>query len=104
MADRPKLAAIVLFVPALIAVYGVVGWAFDLPLGVDSTVYRSGGLTLLHGDSLYASGALPSEPWWALLPFTYPPTAALLFVPLALVPMQVAWGLLGARSVLSMTW
>src|SRR4051812_9883124 len=46
--------------------------------------------------------SLSAEPPWARLPFTYPPTAALLFVPLALFPTQVAWGLLGAASVVGL--
>src|SRR5262249_13264544 len=36
------------------------------------------------------------------LPFTYPPFAALLFLPLVVVPAQVAWGILGALSVVAM--
>lgn len=55
----------------------------------DFVVYRQAGAQLLHDPShLYAEGAG--------LPFTYPPVAAVLFLPLALVP-----GWLGAAMVLA---
>ncbi|MCR3722703.1 alpha-1,2-mannosyltransferase [Prauserella flava] len=100
---RPRSLALVLALPALMIVAGVVGWLLDLQLGVDSAVYRAGAVTLLQGDPLYESNTLAPEPFWALLPFTYPPTAALLFVPLAVFPVQVAWGVLSAVSLLAMT-
>ena len=99
---RPRSMLLLSVVPVLAIAVGVVGWLLDWRLGVDNAVYRAGALTLLHGDPLYDASTLAPEPWWALLPFTYPPTAALLFVPLALVPTQVAWGILTAVSVLAM--
>ncbi|HVV13197.1 glycosyltransferase 87 family protein [Amycolatopsis sp.] len=99
---RPRSMLLLSVVPVLAITVGVVGWLLDWRLGVDSAVYRAGALTLLHGDPLYDASTLAPEPWWALLPFTYPPTAALLFVPLAVVPTQVAWGVLTAISVLAM--
>ena len=90
-------------VPLGMVLAGVVSWLINWRLGVDSAVYRSGALALLHGEPLYDSMSLAAEPPWARLPFTYPPTAALLFVPLALFPTQVSWGLLGALSVLGLT-
>lgn len=89
-------------VPALIVLAGIVGWWISSRLGVDSAVYRSGAMSLLHGDPLYDADTLTAEPSWARLRFTYPPTAALLFLPLTLFPLQVSWGLLGAVSVLAM--
>lgn len=47
--------------------------------GIDASVYRAGGATVLDSTRLYA-GALVGE-----LPFTYPPFAALLFAPLGLL-------------------
>jgi alpha-1,2-mannosyltransferase len=88
--------------PAVILVVGVVSWVIDWRLGVDSAVYRSGAVALLTGEPLYDNMFLSAEPWWARLPFTYPPAGALLFVPLALFPTQVAWGVLGALSVLAL--
>jgi len=102
LAERPRSLALLLALPALAIVFGVVGWVFDLQLGVDSAVYRAGAITLLQGEPLYESNTLAPEPFWALLPFTYPPTAALLFVPLAVLPLQVAWGVLSAVSLVAM--
>ncbi|MCF6426776.1 MULTISPECIES: glycosyltransferase 87 family protein [Amycolatopsis] len=99
---RPRSILLLSLVPLLALVFGVVGWLLDWRLGVDSAVYRAGAITLLHGEPLYDANTLPPEPWWALLPFTYPPTAALLFVPLAILPVQIAWGVLTAISVLAM--
>ncbi|MFI6027784.1 glycosyltransferase 87 family protein [Amycolatopsis magusensis] len=99
---RPRSILLLAAVPLIAIAAGVLGWLLDWRLGVDSAVYRAGALTLLHGDPLYDSNTLSTEPWWALLPFTYPPTAALLFVPLALMPIQVAWGVLTAISILAM--
>lgn len=87
---------------ALVAVplvLGVIGWLAGWPLGMDSAVYRAGALGLLHGEPLYDANTLAFEPSWAQLPFTYPPVAALLFVPLAVLPAPIAWGALGAISI-----
>ncbi|WP_116052060.1 glycosyltransferase 87 family protein [Amycolatopsis palatopharyngis] len=99
---RPRSIVLLVAVPLLAVIAGVVGWLADWRLGVDSAVYRAGALTLLQGEPLYEANTLDPEPWWALLPFTYPPTAALLFVPLAILPIQVAWGVLAAASIMSM--
>ncbi len=57
---------------------------------VDLAVYRTGGLSVLQGQPLYAMLTQPPQ----LLPFTYPPAAALFAVPLALMPWsatQLVW-------------
>ena len=57
---------------------------------VDLDVYRTGGLSVLRGQPLYTMLTQPPQ----LLPFTYPPAAALFAVPLALLPWpaaQLAW-------------
>jgi alpha-1,2-mannosyltransferase len=57
---------------------------------VDLNVYRTGGLSVLQGQPLYSVLTQPPQ----LLPFTYPPAAALFAVPLALLPWaaaQLAW-------------
>ncbi|MEU5695041.1 glycosyltransferase 87 family protein [Actinosynnema sp. NPDC020468] len=85
---------------ALIAVFGVVASVLDLPIGIDSGVYRSGALAVLHGEPLY--GVLTATPSWSpRLPFTYPPIAAGFFLPLAAVPAQAAWAVLAAASVVA---
>ena len=56
----------------------------------DLDVYRTGGLSVLRGQPLYAMLTQPPQ----LLAFTYPPAAALSAVPLALLPWpaaQLAW-------------
>jgi alpha-1,2-mannosyltransferase len=58
------------------------------PDRIDLDVYRIGGRAWLRGDSLY--GGLPPTPAGPRLPFTYPPVAAVLLAPLALVPAVVA--------------
>jgi len=70
-----------------------VSWLFVVHLGavpsqrlVDLDVYRGAGHAVLHGRDLYAFvGHAPQR-----LPFTYPPFAALLATPLALIPFRVA--------------
>ena len=99
---RPRSMLLLAAVPMVAIVAGIVGWLFNWHLGVDSAVYRAGALTLLHGQPLYDSLTLSTEPYWALLPFTYPPTAAVAFIPLAVFPVQVAWGVLAAVSILAM--
>jgi alpha-1,2-mannosyltransferase len=92
--------------PWAVAVLGVLAWAAALaavaPLVwgyltsapdqrlVDLNVYRTGGLSVLQGQPLYTIVTQPPQ----LLPFTYPPAAALFAVPLALIPWaaaQLAW-------------
>jgi alpha-1,2-mannosyltransferase len=58
------------------------------PYRIDLNVYRIGSAAWLRGDDLY--GALPPTSTGARLPFSYPPIAAVLLAPLALVPMSVA--------------
>jgi alpha-1,2-mannosyltransferase len=53
---------------------------------VDLSVYRTGGLSVLQGQPLYTVLTQPPQ----LLPFTYPPVAALFAVPLALMPWSAA--------------
>lgn len=77
-------------------------WLNGIPLGVDSAVYRAGALAVLRGQPLY-DPLLALDPKSALeLPFTYPPSAALLFLPLAALPPQLVWLLLGVGSVLAL--
>jgi alpha-1,2-mannosyltransferase len=56
---------------------------------VDLNVYRTSGYAWLHDVRLYSEGFGQLVPWIAL-PFTYPPLAAVLFVPLHLLPMPLA--------------
>jgi alpha-1,2-mannosyltransferase len=81
---------------------GVAAWLAGWHLGADSAVYRAGALTLLHGDPLYTRDVLTALPDWVRLPFTYTPAAAALFLPLALVPPGLVWGVIGFLSVVSL--
>jgi alpha-1,2-mannosyltransferase len=63
---------------------------------IDLAAYRMGGQAWLHGDDLYGqvpvSRGLP-------LPFTYPPVAAILLAPLALMGMSAAGTVLTLGSI-----
>lgn len=83
---------------------GAVSWLFVVHLGaapsqrlVDLDVYRGAGRAVLHGRDLYAFvGHAPQR-----LPFTYPPFAALLATPLALIPFRVAGWVWSVGEVLT---
>ena len=67
-----------------------------LPYRIDLDVYRIASRVWLDGGNLY--GPLPPTASGARLPFSYPPVAAVLLSPLALVPMTVANTLLTLLS------
>ncbi|MEU4668741.1 glycosyltransferase 87 family protein [Amycolatopsis sp. NPDC023774] len=92
-----------LALPFLALVLGAVVWLTHRHLGADSAVYRAGPLTLLKGEPLYTTGDLTTLPDWVRLPFTYTPAAAALFLPLALVPGGLVWGVVTVLSVVSLT-
>jgi alpha-1,2-mannosyltransferase len=97
VAGLPPWAAVALGVLAWIAALAAVaplvrGYLANPPDQrlVDLDVYRTGGLSVLRGQPLYAMLTQPPQ----LLAFTYPPVAALFAVPLALMPWpaaQLAW-------------
>ncbi len=69
------------------------------PLMVDLDVYRLAGTTLLQGGDYYD---LPGP-----LQFLYPPFAAVLAVPLALIPLwlaQIGWTAAGALALLAVLY
>jgi alpha-1,2-mannosyltransferase len=66
------------------------------PFRIDLAAYRAGGRTWLHGGDLY--GQVPVIQGMQL-PFTYPPIAAVVLAPLALLPMAVAGTLLTVASL-----
>jgi alpha-1,2-mannosyltransferase len=68
----------------------------------DFKVYYTGGLAILHGSPLYAVKSGPFN-----LQFTYSPFAGLLFVPLALVPVEVGevvWTMLNVLAMVAVSW
>jgi alpha-1,2-mannosyltransferase len=91
--DRRTYAAAVLLALSLAALAAVCA-AQPGPL-VDVLVYRAEGLAVVEGRDLY--GFTVTE--WDL-PATYPPFAALLFVPTALLPLPAVQALFAAGNVL----
>jgi alpha-1,2-mannosyltransferase len=65
--------------------------------GGDLDIYRHGGLQVLHGDPLYAE-PIPPGGW-----FTYPPFAAVGFIPLALLALPIAQVLWMIASFVALT-
>lgn len=66
---------------------------------IDLDVYRTGARVLLSGGDLY--GRLPRLGDGAELPFTYPPFAAVTFIPLTLLGYRAASWLLAAVTIVS---
>lgn len=97
------------WVRALIAVAAAVAFAAktlnldgSIRYFLDADVYAIGGRRLLDGQPLY-EGTFPTtiDVW---LPFTYPPIAAALFAPLALIPLPVAFLVVTASTCLALAW
>jgi alpha-1,2-mannosyltransferase len=66
------------------------------PYRIDLGVYRFGGRTWLRGGDLYGQVLVTGG---LRLPFTYPPIAAVVLAPLALLPMTAAGAVLTVGSV-----
>lgn len=82
----PSTRWMVLVVVACAVLVALGAWAAGLFEGmIDLRVYRMGGSVLLDRASLYDAQLAGSG-----LPFTYPPFAAVVMVPLAAVPWSVA--------------
>lgn len=77
--------------------FGIPGLTSVPPYRIDLDVYRLGGLVWLQGGDLY--GQMPPTEAGIGLPFTYPPIAAILFAPLAWLPLPVAAVLVGITTV-----
>ncbi|WP_223198970.1 glycosyltransferase 87 family protein [Solihabitans fulvus] len=97
-ARRLPTASVVL--AGVFAGVAVLCWLAGWQPGVDTSVYRSAALALWHGQPLYDLLAAP--PMIPELRFTYPPIAAPLFLPLAALPNQLAWGVLAMASSVSL--
>lgn len=88
------------FLIALAAVLGIVVAASPMG-GLDFRVYREGAKVLFAGPgerSLY--DPMPHDLGTRGLPFTYPPFAAVLFLPFALMPATLGMVLISATSLL----
>ena len=97
---RAWTAAVVLILLAAtpVVLRYLVFWPLD-QWQVDVEVYREAGVSLLTGRPVYS--AITETP--QLLPFTYPPFAAILALPLALVPFGVVGWLWTAAQVAATT-
>lgn len=96
--ERPELVYRV-SIPALVIVVIWMGLLFRGRY-LDLEVYRLGVQTWLGGGDLY--GTLPATRAAVVLPYIYPPFAAVLMVPLATVPWHVAVVGMFAVSMLSL--
>lgn len=100
---RWALAIVLVAVAALpVLLRYLVFWPMD-QWQVDVEVYRQAGESVLVGRPIYQ--ALTEAP--QLLPFTYPPFAALLAVPLALMPFGAAgwaWAIVQVIANTTLVW
>jgi alpha-1,2-mannosyltransferase len=99
---RSRVAALPIAL-GLLAGLALAAWTtvdrLDATLGqrlVDLAVYRDAGRSLLNGRSVYGHLTAPPQ----RLAFTYPPFAAVLSVPLAVIPFSVAGYLWTAGELL----
>lgn len=99
-ARRPVLLGV--SVVAVLVLVGVLTAGWDLPVPEDLAVYRDAALRLLDGQPLYPPGSRygPDQP----LPFTYPPFAAVLLLPTALLPVGSVVALEIVLSFLCLWW
>lgn len=107
MRRRPSGLQVAALVLPLLALIGLARQYLLLtPAGswqLDLQVYREAGVSILTGRPVYAALTPPPQ----LLPFTYPPFAALLAVPLALLTFRLdGWLWFGAQAVVVgvVTW
>jgi alpha-1,2-mannosyltransferase len=93
---QPSRAAVVVIclVFAASATMQVTGVPFTPGFGTrtlfDLDVYRLGSILWRQHQSLYAEGSMPFTADGIWLPFTYPPFAAMMFVPLGLMSLTAA--------------
>ncbi|MFW0791693.1 glycosyltransferase 87 family protein [Gordonia sp. CPCC 205333] len=102
---RPSALArtAIVFVFAASTLMQVVGVPFTSSFGtrtrIDLDVYRLGSQLWQQGISLYDVGSMPFTDDGIWLPFTYPPFAALSFVPLGAMPLTVAGWFVALTSI-----
>ncbi|HEV7195767.1 MAG TPA: glycosyltransferase 87 family protein, partial [Pedococcus sp.] len=94
--------ALILAAAAIPVLRYLVFWPID-QWQVDVEVYREAGVSILTGRPIYS--AMTEAP--QLLPFTYPPFAAVLAVPLAFLPFGVVgwlWTLAQIAATTAIVW
>jgi alpha-1,2-mannosyltransferase len=90
--NRPGWALWGLLWPLAAAGLGYAAWQLfgHTPYRIDIDVYQMGARAWMDGHPLYRGDALFHTPIGLDLPFTYPPLAAIMFCPFALMHMPVA--------------
>jgi alpha-1,2-mannosyltransferase len=80
---------------------GWAGWRLfgDTPYRIDIDVYRMGGRAWLDNSPLYADGAMFATQGGLDLPFTYPPLAAIVFSPFAVMSLPAASAVITAITL-----
>ncbi|MFT4043618.1 MAG: glycosyltransferase 87 family protein [Gordonia sp. (in: high G+C Gram-positive bacteria)] len=73
--------------------------SFGTRTRIDLDVYRLGAQIWQQGQSLYATGSMPFTTDGIWLPFTYPPFAALTFVPLGAMTLAVSGILISLLTI-----
>lgn len=108
MSSTRRLGRVVWLVPALLVAFTTLCltlplWPFKEITGgfIDLQVYRLGVETLRDGGDMY--GQLPQTTIGIGLPFIYPPFAALVLAPFALLPWDVAAFAFFVTSVAALT-
>lgn len=89
VATRLALASLLITVPAALLIQGTPH---------DLRVYQAGGDALLHGVGLYSEAFFGLTPGQHL-PFIYPPMAAILFTPMAVMPFWLVTVLFSATGI-----
>lgn len=82
----------------VLAVYLAVRWLAH-PTMIDMVVYQREGRAVLNGEDLYGAGVQVQSHGGNVLPATYPPFAAMLFAPLAWLPVGAAKVLVTAANL-----
>ncbi len=108
MSSTRRFGRVVWLVPALLVAFTALCltqplWPFKEITGgfIDLQVYRLGVETLRHGGDMY--GQLPQTTIGIGLPFIYPPFAALVLAPFALLPWDIAAFAFFVTSVAALT-
>lgn len=94
------LIAVIFAASALMQIIGVpFTSSFGTRTRIDLDVYRLGAQIWQQGLSLYGEGTMPFTDDGIWLPFTYPPFAAMSFVPLGAMSLEVAGWFVALTSI-----
>ncbi len=98
--QRKRVAWRIFQVLTAVALTGASWWVLiHWSYRIDIDVYRMGGRAWLDGQPLYTDGVLFPTRSGLNLPFTYPPLAAIVFSPFAMMPLPVATAVITAVTL-----